>query len=97
MTKELCLEESLGQRRAVDGDERGSAAWTPGVNQARHDLLPRPLSPVIALWRHTCGVRDLFLEIEDGWTRANEFRGISALVSNDGSRFYSALLAELSR
>ena len=82
MAKELRLEKSLGQRRAVDGDERGSAAWTSCVNQARDDLLP---CPALASDQHfgvtLCGVKDLFLEREDGWTRTNEFRGLHRRAS----------------
>ncbi len=40
--EKLALEQRLGQRRAVDGDERSAAAAAVMVERARDQLLPRP-------------------------------------------------------
>ena len=77
-----------------------TAARAACVNQPRDDFLAgAALAGDQNLGVAPCRVKDLFLKVEDGWTRTNEFRGLHrrTTLSNDGSRFYSALLAKLSR
>src|SRR5581483_8758832 len=42
VAEELALEELLGERGAVDRDERPARALAPGVHAARGHLLPGP-------------------------------------------------------
>ena len=49
MAEELALEQRLGHRRAVDGDERAGLRRGPRVVQRpRDELLAVPLSPVMS-------------------------------------------------
>ena len=77
VTEELCLEQRLGERRAIDGDERRTAAGAAGVDQARDDFLARPaLAGDQNLRVAARRVEDFFLESEDGRTRTDEFGGL---------------------
>src|SRR2546426_3221407 len=42
VTEQLRLDEVFREGRAVDGHERGAAAWSAGVDRPREELLPGP-------------------------------------------------------